>query len=223
MLASGLLSGAVVQTLVRNAADDGDSLFGILGNRKHLVAFTAIGTAHGLIQHDLVREFLLLLWAHLFHLHTRGTWTAFECVDPDRDRAEHLPYCVAAQTTVPTLVRWMLVFEDPRDATIWIAKAVPRAWFEQGRSIAVTRAPTASGPLSFVIASAIEHGVIEARIAMPLRKGRRTMVRLRPPDHRRLRGVEMDGRPWHGFDAERETVELPDTPASEIRFTAYYE
>lgn len=74
----------------------------------------------------LVREFLLLYYAHAFHLHTRGTWTAFECADMDRDRAEHLPYCAPAQLTIPILTKWMLVFEDPATSQAWLAKAVPR-------------------------------------------------------------------------------------------------
>ena len=91
-----------------------------------------------MIQHDLVREFLLLYYAHAFHMHTRGTWTAFECVDMDRDGAEHLPYCAPAQLTIPILTKWMLVFEDSLAFEVWLAKAVPRRWLADGCRVRVT-------------------------------------------------------------------------------------
>lgn len=223
MFASGLLSRDIVRALVDAGARDGDARFGILGNRKHLVAFTAAGTAHGLIQHDLIREFLLLLWAHLFHLHTRGTWTAFECVDPDRDRAEHLPYCVAAQTTIPTLVRWMLVYEDPLDGAIWIAKAAPRSWLAHGQHLAVRGAPTAAGPLDYAIDSAIDHGVVSVRVTLPPRVDQRVVLRLRAPEHHRLAQVEIDGCRWNAIDLEREAIELPREGGRTLDITASYE
>ena len=43
---------------------------------------------------------------------------------------------------VPLLTRWMLVFEEPASDTLWLAKGTPRAWLEDGQTIAVSRAPT---------------------------------------------------------------------------------
>ena len=72
MLYSGVLGKEVVTSIVASAAAHGDSTLGIMGNRSHVVAFTAIGTAYGLLQHDLIREFLILYYSHAFHLHTHG-------------------------------------------------------------------------------------------------------------------------------------------------------
>ena len=48
------------------------------------------------------------------------------------------PYCTPAEVAIPTFTKWMLVFEEPDDAVVWLASATPREWLEQGKKIAVT-------------------------------------------------------------------------------------
>lgn len=69
----------------------------------------------------------------------------------DRARAAHLPYCAPGQLTIPLLTRWMLMFTDPQDDTLWWARATPRDWLLPGRSIRVTGAPVSFGATTEVI------------------------------------------------------------------------
>jgi hypothetical protein len=139
-----------VETVVNYRAAHHDIILGIptvYGYDTHeWGGFLSYGHAYGLLQHDFVREYLLTLYSLMAHQYTRGTWTAPETrlVDPKRFAA---PYCTPAQMVAPLLTRWMLVFEEPAADTLWLAKGTPRAWLEDGQTIAVTRAPTPWGRL----------------------------------------------------------------------------
>ncbi len=52
--------------------------------------------------------------------------------------------------------RDMLVMEEGK--SLWIARATPRVWLEQGKKIAVRNAPTYFGPLAYEIVSDVDHG-----------------------------------------------------------------
>jgi hypothetical protein len=212
LLGSGALPGEVVREIVEGGAARGDTALGIFGNRKHAVAFTAHGVAYGLLQHDLVREFLLLLWAHIAHMHTRGTWTAVECSDLDRDRGEHWPYCAPAQMTVPLLVRWMLVFEDPLAPRVWLARGLPRDWLRHGRTVAVRNAPTGHGPVSYRIDSRVAEGTVVADVdeCPPTAE---VLLRLRLPLGAVMRRARVDGQDVR-VDAHRQEVTLPPGTSS---------
>jgi hypothetical protein len=222
MLHSGIVRRETVEAILASASTRGDTTLGIFGNRTHVVAFGAYGEAYGLVQHDLVRELLLLYYAHASHLHTRGTWTALECVDMDRDRAEHLPYCAPAQLTIPTVTKWMLVFEDPLDETLWLAKATPRRWLADGERIRVAGAPTRSGAVSYEIRSQIERGRVAATVELPDGRQAEAKLRLRVPEPHVMRRVEVNGRPWPAFDPSEETVTLPADLAGWVELTVSY-
>ncbi len=222
MLYSGILDRQSVETILDAAAAHGDSTLGIFGNRNLVVAFTACGEAYGMIQHDLVREFLLLYYAHAFHMHTRGTWTAFECVDMDRDRAEHLPYCAPAQLTIPILTKWMLVFEDSLAFEVWLAKAVPRRWLADGCRVRVTESQTRWGPITYEIRSRIDSDLIEATVDLPRRREGPVILRLRVPNGRLIRSVDLDGQSWEHFNRAAEYVVLPQELSGSVRVIAHY-
>lgn len=220
LLHSGALDEQHTMEIVEQCARLGDTTFGIPGNRKLLVGFMAHGIAHGLLQHDRVREFLMLFHAHRAHLHTRGTWTALECADLDRARGEHWPYCVPAQLTVPLLTRWMLVFTDAQDRSVWLARATPRAWLRPGQTIRVSGAPVGGATIDYTIVAAPDAAIVRVTVTLsdpldvPLR------LRLRVPLGRRLAGVEIDGVPYDAFDADTEVIDLPQDAS--IDLTARY-
>jgi len=99
--------------------------------------------------------------------------------------------------TVPLLARWMLVFEEPSADVVWLAKGTPRSWLEEGKTIAVTNAPTRWGSLSFNLRSHLQAGNVEASIRWaagaraPLVK-----LRLRVPAGHRINSVTANGKPW---------------------------
>ncbi len=213
LLHSGMLDAETVRSIVEAGSRRGDSTFGIFGNRKLAVAFMAHGVGYGLLQHDLVREFLLLYYAHAAHLHTRGTWTALECADLDRSRAEHWPYCLPAQMTIPLLTKWMLVFEDPQTDELWLAKATPREWLRAGQRIEVAGAPTSAGPVDYRIA--VSDGRVDACVTLRTRRPADIWLRLRLPDDHVVDTVQVLGAfgTWH---SEREAVCLSEAVPGDI-------
>jgi hypothetical protein len=104
-------------------------------------------------------------------------------------------------------VRAMLVMEDGKD--LWLARATPRAWLQQGQKIAVAGAPTFFGTTSYEIVSDVDHGRITATVEMPARKPPQALLlRLRHPKALPIRSVAVNGKPWAAFNRDKETVEL---------------
>jgi len=104
-------------------------------------------------------------------------------------------------------MRAMFVMED--DGRLWLARATPRAWLEQGRKIAVRNAPTWFGPAAYKIVSDVDNGKITATIEIPDRQAPRSvLLRFRHPKAALLKGVTANGKCWTAFNPEREAVEL---------------
>jgi hypothetical protein len=103
--------------------------------------------------------------------------------------------------------RNLLVMED--GASLWVARATPRAWLEQGKRIAVRNAPTDFGTLAYEIVSDVDHGQITATIEIPGRTAPGSvLLRFRHPRALPIRSVTVNGQPWTRFDADREVIEL---------------
>jgi hypothetical protein len=103
--------------------------------------------------------------------------------------------------------RNLLVWEDGN--TLWLAKAVPRHWLEQGKKIAVKDAPTRFGAVAYEIVSDVDRGKIAATIEMPSRGAPKSvLLRLRHPKASFIQSVMVNGNPWTSFDPLKELVEL---------------
>jgi hypothetical protein len=103
--------------------------------------------------------------------------------------------------------RLMLVMEDGED--LWLARATPRAWLEQGKRIAVKNAPTHFGPVGYEIASDVDHGRIAATVKLPSRNPpRQVLLVLRRPASIPIAAVQVNGKPWTDFDAATGRVKL---------------
>ncbi len=103
--------------------------------------------------------------------------------------------------------RNMMVMED--EDTLWLARATPRAWLDQGQRIVVRRAPSHFGMVSYEILSDVEAGKTTATVDLPSRRPPRTVrLRLRHPRAARIRAVEVNGAPWKDVDCERELIQL---------------
>lgn len=208
MLHSGCLTLAQVETIVRYREAHGDIRLGIpcvYGFKSNeLGGFLSYGHAYGLLQHDLIREFLLLLYSLSAHQYSRGCWTAPETrlIDSERSAA---PYCVPAQLAVPLLLRWMLVFEEPFAETLWLCKATPREWLQDGKEISVTDASTRWGNVSFRIRRTAAQVTVIAEVP----RGARTVLRLRLPLGRQIKAAIVNETEWSHIDLDGETIELP--------------
>jgi len=104
--------------------------------------------------------------------------------------------------------RSLLVWEDGRD--IWLAKATPRHWLEQGKKISVRNAPTEFGPTGYEIVSDADGGKITATVQAPARRRPEALIlRLRHPRAIPIKRVTVNGDAWKDFDPAREIIRLP--------------
>lgn len=117
---------------------------------REILGFISYGYAQMLLRLDRIEEFLLFLYSHRYHAHTRGSWTAGEVTGITGDSGT---YCVPAQQTIPLLVRWMLALEDSDEDILYLAKGVPREWVSSGKQIRIEQAPTRWGKVSFTLAA----------------------------------------------------------------------
>jgi hypothetical protein len=114
----------------------------------------------------------------------------------------------------------MLIMEMGDD--LYLARGTPREWLEDGKKIAVSKAPSYFGEVGYHIESRSSQGRLEATVRPPARQRPRNLyLRLRHPKQSRLKRVTIDGRPWKDFDAAKEWIRLPEA-ASELKVVAYY-
>jgi len=93
--------------------------------------------------------------------------------------------------------------------SLWLARATPRAWLEQGKRISVGNAPTHFGTLAYEIVSDADNAKITATVEMPSRKPpKEVLLRLRHPKAAPIKGVSINGKQSQDFDAAREVVRL---------------
>ncbi|HKW19709.1 MAG TPA: hypothetical protein VJO35_19525 [Terriglobales bacterium] len=167
----------------------GGTTLGVLANveRPHpegrdILGFISYGHAQALLRMDRVEEFLLFLYSHRYHDHTRGSWVAGEVAGIDGDNAL---FCIPAQLTIPPLMRWMLVLEDSDEEKLYFAKGVPREWIASGKPIKIDGAPTRFGRVNFRMTSAkravnavveLEHPGSPAEIQVKIRLPRKSVA-----------------------------------------------
>jgi hypothetical protein len=132
-------------------------------NGRDILGFISYGYAQALLRLDRVEEYILFLYAHRYHDHSRGSWTAGEVSGITGDGAL---FCIPAQQTIPMLVRWMLVFEDPDEETLYLGRGIPREWMASGKPIGIRQAPTRWGRVDFDLETNDDHRFV-ANISMP--------------------------------------------------------
>ncbi|QDU96541.1 hypothetical protein [Lignipirellula cremea] len=116
--------------------------------------------------------------------------------------------------------RNLLVMEDGQ--SLWLAKATPRAWLEQGKKISVKNAPTYFGPVAYEIVSDADKGQISATIEMPARKSPNEVVlRFRHPKSAPIKAVTVNGKAWTEFNKDKETITLKSLTGT-VAVTARY-
>jgi len=116
--------------------------------------------------------------------------------------------------------RNLLVMEDGQ--SLWIARATPRAWMEQGKTIAVRNAPTHFGTMAYEIVSDVDNGKISATVEIPSRNPpKEVILRFRHPKAAPIKSVAVNGKKWKAFDKGKETVELKGMTGT-VAVTATY-
>ena len=130
---------------------------------RDILGLISYGYAQMLLRLDRIEEFLLFLYSHRYHDHTRGNWTAGEVAGIDGDNAL---FCIPAQLTVPLLVRWMLVLEDSEEDRLYFGKGLPRDWVRSGREISIESAPTRFGRVSLKMAADLAAKSVHAKVEL---------------------------------------------------------
>ena len=220
MLESGELRPEHVRMIIENLAANGGSRFGLGGRGMYINGFLAYGPARARIQNDWPREYLLLYYAHMSHIYSPGTWTSVEGARIDGGLSG--PYCTPSQVAIPVFTKWMLVFEDPDEPLVWLGKATPRIWLEQGKKIAVSNAPTRFGNVGYEVRSEIDHGKVSAVLHLPVGYKATTKLRCRVPEGKKIRSVTLNGARWTDFSPELELVTVPPGHNGAVRLEISY-
>jgi len=107
--------------------------------------------------------------------------------------------------------------------TLRLAPAVPLEWMTDGRTVEAARMPTYFGPVSLKIESRLSCGEIRALIAPPKRNPpARLEIRLRHPEGRSIRRVEVEGGRASLVDRQRSLIRLEPGRARRITVTARF-
>ena len=200
LLQADVLPAALTNLVIDCMRAYGATTLGVVANveRPHpqgrdILGFISYGYAQMLLRLDRVDEFLLFLYSHRYHDHTRGSWTAGEVAGITGDSAL---FCVPAQQTIPLLVRWMLVLEDSDEDRLYFGKGLPSRWVLSGKEIRIDRAPTRWGRVNFKMtgnedAKRVTAGVELARAGAP----KELQVKFRLPGQHALKRVTVNGEP----------------------------
>jgi len=212
---TAMFSGVLPRPVVKNIVDFHKQYNSQLANispwgpgAPGYCAFFAYGWGFGLIQHDLLDTFFVHYFTQSQHGMTRGTWTAPECPVFDRDKPSS-GYAAPSQALLPTLTKWMLVFEDPETKVLWLGKAIPRVWLSVGELIQIHQAPTRYGRVSMTIAARTNE-MFEVNVTVPLDfswPAGGIRLRLRTPyfPRKRLTKANVGSTPWP-VNATEETL-----------------
>jgi hypothetical protein len=211
-----LLQADVLPASLANAVIDcmrayGATTIGVVANvgpprpgARAILGFISYGYAQMLLRLDRIEEFLLFLYSHRYHDHTRGSWTAGEVSGITGGTTL---FCIPAQQTIPLLARWMLVLEDSDEDCLYFARGVPRDWVASGRPISIEQAPTRWGRVSMRLSARPDGKSVAASVTIA-RPGTpsKIQVKLRVPKRTPLRNVTVNGRPAEITGRDRDTV-----------------
>jgi hypothetical protein len=189
----------------------GSTTLGVLANvsaarpsGRSILGFIAYGHALMLLRLDRIEEYLLFLYSHRYHAHTRGGWVAGEVCGITGGTAT---FCIPAQQTVPIMVRWMLVLEDSDEDRLYFAKGVPREWVVSGKPIRISQAPTHWGRVNLDLAAqpASNRVVATVELSQP-GSPKEIQVKLRVPVQNPIKTVTVNGRPATLGGLHKDTV-----------------
>lgn len=164
---------------------------------RDILGFVSYGHALSLLLADRIDEFVLFLYTHRYHVHTRGAWNAGEVTDIVGGGAI---FCIPAQLTIPSIVRWALVLEHPDDDLLYLGRGIPRAWLASGKEIGINQAPTRWGRVDFVMQYAnstrLRRGEPKVRAQVKFTKDspKEVQIKFRLPKGQSLTSAKVNGQ-----------------------------
>jgi hypothetical protein len=196
-----LLHAWVLPTDLQNKVHDtvrnyGASSMGVIANvgapspaTRDILGFISYGSALSLLYLDRIDEFVLFLYSHRYHVHTRGAWLAGEVTGTAGGTAA---FCNPAQATIPIILRWALVLEDPDHDKLYLGRGIPRAWLGTGKPISIKSAPTRWGRVDYEIRQTAP-GKVTAKVKFADRVPKLVEVKLRFPARSKVAKVLVNG------------------------------
>ncbi|MBE1161883.1 Tat pathway signal protein [Dyella acidiphila] len=225
LLQADVLPDELAQLVIDCMRGHGATSIGVVANvgpvapdGRDILGFISYGYAQQLLRLNRIDEYLLFLYAHRHHAHTPGSWTAGEV----SDISGGMPlFCMPAQLTTPLLLRWMLVFEDSTGHTLYLGRAIPRAWMGSGQVIAISDAPTRWGRTGLHW-QAIEGGM-QCTVSLPEREAPPAVwLSLRLPQGRARRDVHVNGASAAAADLHDDALRLRGAPGERITVTLHF-
>jgi len=199
LLQADVLPADLANTIVDCMKAYGATTLGVVANvtsprpgARAILGFISYGYAQMLLRLDRVEEYLLFLYSHRYHDHTRGSWVAGEVSGIEGGTAT---FCIPAQQTIPLLLRWMLVLEDSDEDRLYFGKGLARSCVISGKPASIEKAPTRWGRVSFHLAA--QAGQKRVRAVAELATAgspKEIQVKLRLPKDVNLKSVTVNGR-----------------------------
>jgi hypothetical protein len=171
------------------------------------VMFYSQDLAITLLELGREEEFLRMFYTVLASNVSPHTLTTFEWASNTQ------PHLHSVSSLI-RMARTMLIQE--RDGALVLLQGTPRRWWEQGKEIKISVAPTYWGPLSLRTVSDIQNHQVRLHLALPERIGATPVrIKLRLPAHVRIGDVAIDGKKhpeingeWITLNGLRGEVEL---------------
>lgn len=188
---------------------------------RAILGFISYGYAQMLLRLDRVEEFLLFLYSHHYHDHTRGSWTAGEVSGINGGTAL---FCIPAQQTIPLLVRWMLVLENSDEDILYLAKGIPRSWLISGKPIRIENAPTRWGRVNLELHAEPSGRNSAGKILLAAAgKPSQIQLKLRLPLQYALSRVTVNGRDAKVAGNRKDTVLISTGQQKQFDIRAQYD
>jgi hypothetical protein len=177
------------------------------GGNRAILGFIAYGFAEALIRLDRIEEYLLFCYAHRYHDHSPGSWTAGEVAGLGPGKPT---FCIPAQQTIPCVVRWMLAIEDHDEDRLYLAKGLPRAWVASGKPIGIEQAPTRWGRINVQLRHRPQTRNVVATVELARAGSPKELhVKMRMPAASAIKTATVNGRPATLGGVHGDTVIVP--------------
>ncbi|MDY1547635.1 twin-arginine translocation signal domain-containing protein [Luteibacter sahnii] len=218
LLQADVLPADLANLIVDAMRGHGATTLGVVANigpvdpgSRDMLGFISHGYAQQLLRLGRIDEYILFLYAHRYHDHTPGSWTAGEV----SDITGGMPlFCMPAQMTVPLVLRWAFVFDE--GDTLWLGRAIPRAWLADRAPVGMTGAPTPWGMCSMSLRR--EGDVLHGEVQLPDRAvPGQVRLCLRTPPGKRVDTARRDGEPVRVTDGY---VTLTGAPGQRVKVEA---
>ncbi|RDW62579.1 hypothetical protein BP5796_10881 [Coleophoma crateriformis] len=228
LLHAAVLPSNLTDTTINSMRAYGITSLGIVANvgglyaeSRDILGFISYGYALALLLQDRIDEFVLFLYAHRYHVHSRGQWIPGEVTSTGIYEYSGALYCMPAGHSLPILMRAALVFEHPDDEVLFLGRGVPVAWLATGEATSIAAAPTRWGQVGFAVQLSEAKRAVTATVQFVGAGTVEARVKLRVPDGETVKGVSVNGKNSTLVSGDEVVFSL-GPPSQNISVIAFY-